>query len=392
MGSRLPHSTGSRPSIQEGWDTFKSFSLPPDLPADIRHYLSSDEPLLSLRVVSFTDTTLVSVTIPHALTDAKGTVGFLQAWSAMLNERPDQMPPVLGTKNDVAASIGSSDDVKAQGPHVLEQWRLRGLSLVVMVLRLAWDRFTRRNVHVRTIYLPAAFVSDLRQAAYAEYYKEDGNETKTPFLSDGDLIIAWVSHMILSSQAKKGSPAVIHNIFDARGRIKGPFSTPGVHLQNLILPAVAIVPAAPDGETPWSVGQIACRIRQAILEQTTDEQARRLIRVFRESFSSTKMMPFFGTANSTVIACTNWSKAGFREAAHFGPAAQPSDGSSGPPGACVSYAGSSLTNKYIPRDILLIYGKDDSGNYLINGYLRDETWELIRKVFDSYQPGASEES
>jgi hypothetical protein len=388
LGGQLPQQTGQFPSIQEGCHTFRPFSVPPDLPNNIRHYLTTDEPLLSLRIVSFTDATLVSITFPHAVTDAMGTSSLLRAWSSMLAGLPDQILPVLGAKEDILASVGTPDDKEAQKPHALEHRRIRGLSLLSLIFRVVWDHFTRRNIHARTIYLPADCVAGLRESAQENQPEPRPEKTDAPFLSDGDLITAWGAQMVISSRAKK-TPAIIFNVFDLRSRIKGLFDPAGVYLQNLILPTTVDLPVV-DGNMP--VGYIARHIRHAIVEQATDKQARRLMRITRAAIASTGMMPLFGSPDATIIACTNWSKARFREAAHFGPAVLPSRSATALPsptgsrlGTCVAFSGTTMGTSDNPRDTFVIYGKDDEGNYWLHAYLRQETWDLIQEVFDAYR-------
>ncbi|GIJ91796.1 hypothetical protein Asppvi_010769 [Aspergillus pseudoviridinutans] len=396
LACRLPQKTGQCPSIQEGCDTFRAFSVPPELPSNIKHYLTTDEPLLSLRIISFTDATLVSITFPHAVTDAMGTADFLRAWSSMLADRLDQIPPVLGAREDIMASVGTLDDKRSQSPHALEHRRIRGLSLLSMILRLVWDRFIKRNIHARIIYLPAEFIARLRQSAQLDSQSsQPSEETKFPFLSDGDLITAWGSQMVLSSYANSG-PAIICNVFDIRSRIKDLFDPAGVYLQNLILLTMIDLQAPVKGHSTMPLGHIARRIRHAIVEQATDVQARRLVRVMRATIASTGLMPLFGSSGATIIACTNWSKAQFREAAHFGPAALPSRSSSAftsgggsGPGACVAFAGTTVSASDNLRDTFMIYGKDNEGNYWVHAYLRQETWDFIRKMFDQHKLGVA---
>ncbi|GIK04355.1 hypothetical protein Aspvir_008436 [Aspergillus viridinutans] len=394
LACRLPQKTGQCPSIQEGCHTFRAFSVPPDLPNNIKHYLTTDEPLLSLRIISFTDATLVSITFPHAVTDAMGTADFLRAWSSMLADRLDQLPPVLGARGDVMASVGTLDDKRSQSPHALEHRRIRGLSLVSLILRLVWDRLTRRNIQARTIYLPAEFIARLRQSAQLDSQpSQPSGETEFSFLSDGDLITAWGAQMVLSSYAN-GGPAIICNVFDLRSRIEDLFDPAGVYLQNLFLPTMIDLQAPPNGHSTMPLGHIARRIRHAIVEQATDAQARRLVRVMRATIASTGLMPLFGSLGATIIACTNWSKAQFREAARFSPAALPSrspsaftSGAGCDPGACVAFAGTIISASDNPRDTFMIYGKDDEGNYWIHAYLRQETWDFIGKMFDQHKLG-----
>ncbi|KAE8150223.1 hypothetical protein BDV25DRAFT_140061 [Aspergillus avenaceus] len=378
LGRRLPRQTGPTPSIQDGFDTFREFSVPPDMPGDVKHYLTTDEPLLSLRIVSFTDATLVSITFPHVVMDAMGVADFLGAWSAMLQQRVDQVPPLLGVKEDVMASVGSRGDAKAQSSHILERWQLRGLALVAFILQITWDRFTERGIQEGTIYLPVEFVAELRQSAHSEHRREHGMDP--PFLSDGDLIAAWGAQMILSSRANKEKSAMICNMFNIRSRVKDVLRSPGVYLQNLVLPTTVNMNIQPtQGHPGISVGIIACLIRDAISEQVTDGQIHRLMRIMRAAHARTGLMPFFGMADSTIITCTNWSKARLQEAAYFAPAVRSSSESGG---ACVASAGTVLNTSGALRDMLIIYGKDAIGNYWVHGHLRRETWTLIQNVFD----------
>lgn len=44
----------------------------------------------------------------------------LKAWSHILADRPDLLPTITGTREDVLENVGTSSDEKAQTPHVLE--------------------------------------------------------------------------------------------------------------------------------------------------------------------------------------------------------------------------------------------------------------------------------
>ncbi|KAL3483009.1 hypothetical protein BJX62DRAFT_245320 [Aspergillus germanicus] len=396
LGSLLPKQTGVLPSIQKGCHTFRAFSVPPDLPNDIQHYLTSDEPLLSLRIVSFEDATLVSVTFPHAVADAMGTASLLRAWSCMLAEAPDnQIPPPLAAREDIMASVGTPDDRDAQPQYTLEHRRLRGLPLLRLILRITWDHLTRRNIHARTIYLPARFVAELRRQSQSQCQSldsyEDGKLGHSDFISNGDLITAWGARMVILSRAPH-KPAVIFNVFDLRSRLPGLLDPAGVYLQNLILPSTVPLPeavGAGQDQLTRSVGWIARRIRHAIVEQTTEPQIRRLMRVTRASVAHTGMMPLFSGPDATFIACTNWSRARFREAANFSPAVLSSpgpDASHG--GACVAFWGTTMGTSDAPRDTFVVYGKDEEGNYWLHGYLRQETWDYIQREFEEWRIGS----
>lgn len=151
------------------------------------------------------------------------------------------------------------------------------------------------------------------------------------------------------------------------------FTTSGTYLKNLILPASVLVSA--QEKLNGSFGQIALRLRQAIDEQTTDTQVRRLMRVMRASIASNGLMPLFGDSASRVIACTNWSKARLRESANFFPAVTSNGRTVNvtvQPGVCMSYWGTTIGKTDNPRDTFIIYG-DDNDDYWVHAYLRSET-------------------
>ena len=317
----------------------------------------------------------MSLILPHSLTDIMGFSGLLRAWSDVLAGH--QAQALLGTREDVLNGVGMPSDELAQAPHVLEGIQIKGFSLVVLAARLLWDLLVRKNVYGRTIYLPATFISRLRQSA-----KEEGALDHVPFLSDGDLITAWGSRMILTSRGS--GPAMIYSVFDLRDRLSAFTSTSGTYVQNLIAPMTVYLPHV--GPSLPSIGYLAQRIRQCITEQATDTQFRRLVRLLRKSITSTGLMSLFGGRNAMVTGWTNWSRARLGEAADFSPAvvSTPSRHAHDVAGLPVLYWGiASVDGKF--RDAFVVLGKDREGNYWLQAHLRDETWKYIQSEFNAYQ-------
>ncbi|GKT60936.1 lysR family regulatory protein [Colletotrichum tofieldiae] len=395
LASQLPVSTGSLPSVQEGCHAFRTFALPADLPNNIDHYWKNDQPLLCLHVTSFANATLVGFTFPHSLSDAMGTSELLKAWSNVVAGKSCLVKPLHGTHVDVLGDVGTAFDKKASGGEfVLERQQTRAFSLLSFIVRYVWDVTTRRSIRTRHIYLPAKYMRHLRHSVEEELRRK--NRGVAPFVSDGDLITAWGSRMVISSSPWRNCSAVICNVFDLRGRLKNTFTPGGTYLQNLILPATTVL--SRDETANATTAQIAWGLRKAILEQTEDVQARRLMRLARQWFASMGMMPLFAGWDSRVIACTNWTKAKFLDAADFGPTALVSLGNHKPngptrkavaegarPGRPVMYWGTTLSVTDSPRDTFVIYGKDAAGNYWIHAYLREETWDLIQKELLSFR-------
>ncbi|KAI0169617.1 hypothetical protein GGR52DRAFT_592186 [Hypoxylon sp. FL1284] len=406
QASRLPRKTGNEPSVHEGCHTFRKFSIPSTLPNNIKHYLSTDEPLICLHINSFTDGTVVSLTFPHSLSDAMGMSDLLRAWTRVLRDQSTKSLPLQleGAREDITETVGSSDDKIAQNTKfVLEDQQTAGLSLVTFMARYAWDMLTRRNIEAHHIYLPANFISHLHKQAEKELsVKNADGSHSAPFVSDGDLITAWGSRMVLSSSLSStsaSSTAVICNVFDMRKRL-GPLLKPSssaAYLQNLILPSTTVLTAA---ETRGlGVSGLALRVRAALAEQTGEAQVRGLMRVARAWFSSLGTMPLFADRDTArVIACTNWTKARLPDRADFGPAivttkAKASSTASGDrttrdrgeKGARpIAFWGTTLAVSDKPRDTFVVYGKDGDGDYWLHAYLRTETWRLIRKELDEF--------
>ncbi|TGJ83719.1 hypothetical protein E0Z10_g5030 [Xylaria hypoxylon] len=390
LASLLPKKTGSQPSVHEGCHKFREFSIPSTLPTDITHYLSTDEPLICLHINSFNDGTLVSLTFPHSLSDAMGTVGLLKAWAHVLHHHKGGSPKreLWGAREDVSASVGAANDQTAQNTKfVLEDRQTTGLPLLFFMARYAVDALINRNIETHHIYLPASFLSHLRQQAEKETRLAKGDEDQSAkFVSDGDLITAWGSRMVISSARRKGMVAIC-NVFDMRGRLDS-LKSPGaaVYLQNLILPSTTLLTT--EEANSLSVSGIAFRVRRAIIEQTSDAQVRSLMRLARIWFASLGTMPLFVSWNTVrVIACTNWSKARFLDHADFGPAAVKPPGKTGVTIAKpVAYWGTTLSVTDKPRDTFVIYGKDHEGGYWVHAYLRKETWQFIRAELDQFRP------
>lgn len=372
LACRLPRTTGVVPSVQEGYTEFRGLTIPDDHLQSLSNYLKTDEPMIRLHVVSFFDCTLVSLILPHALTDIMGVKALVKAWSEVLAGRPS--PTLVGAREDPLKGAGMPSDEKAQLPHALEHQQIKGLSLAVFVARMLWEQWARRNVSVRTVFLPAEFVAGLRKDLEDE-----------SFLSNCDVVTAWISHAIIASKAP--SAAMIFSVFDLRSRLAELTSTAGPYVQNLVLPLIVYFPGL-SSSLP-TLGYTAQRIRHCITEQTTDAQSRRMLRLGRESYARNGLVPFFGHQNAMAIHCTNWTKAQLPEVADFSPAIIPTPSAKGG-GLPVSYWGTSTLDDKA-QNFFAVYGKDTRGNYWLQACLKDEIWRYIQNEFSTCEEATAGE-
>ncbi|KAL8968958.1 MAG: hypothetical protein Q9183_002230 [Haloplaca sp. 2 TL-2023] len=212
-----------------------------------------------------------------------GAADMLRAWSAMLADQRDTVPFVCGNEEDVIENMDNNPSPQIQAPFIMQNKQLKGFSMLAFGLRYMWDLLVRRNKETHILYLPKAFITKLHQTAQ-DQLSSVGDTEKPLFISDGDLITAWLSRLIISSRSTK-RPAILMNVFDVRGRLKDCFKSGAVYLQNLILPATVYLPATENAST--SFGQIAFRLRKALIEQTSDSQARSLVGLMKATVAST---------------------------------------------------------------------------------------------------------
>lgn len=382
LACQLPCDTAGLPVVTKGFHSFSQFSASSDQPLDLKTYLTTDEPLISLHITSFKEATLVAINFPHVIADVTATAALLSAWSRVASGELNQVPPLFGAREDVLGPNSTASSDKYPTPFVLEYMLVSGLSMAKFAMRHIWDLFMTPTVHDGFIFLPTSFIQQLRRHAEEEL-RNRKDPSRPSFLSDGDLIIAWGSRMVFLSRSKTRS-AVIINVFNVRTRLSRPLIDPaGAYIQNLIMASSTILPSGVGaGE---STGQIAIRVREALAAQTTEEQVLSLARLGRANGGG---MPLFGLADSMVVPWTNWCKAQIAEkAAGLGSAvAGPSDGKAGSASKHKFLthwgAGINMANGY--RDGFVIYAKTVDGGYWLHGWLRAETWDMIRSEIEQF--------
>ena len=130
LASRLPKMS-SRPSVKANPAEFRSLARRLDAPKKLDDYVFSDEPQLSLHIVSFGDATLVSLTWLHTFLDAMGTSALFNAWTLVLCGQEGLVPPLHGFNTDLLANLGASPTVQS----VLTSRQITGLRMLLFATR-----------------------------------------------------------------------------------------------------------------------------------------------------------------------------------------------------------------------------------------------------------------
>lgn len=369
-GNRLPKPTDG-PSVQPGAMDFLDLTAQSDSPRTIHDFLRGDKPQISLHVASFANATLVSLSWPHTMMDAMGQLALVKAWSAVLEGREAEVPPLLGAREDPLAKVGTPHD-EDQEPFVFEHLQMRGCQMLRFGMRFLWDLFWK-PVETRHIFFPAKFVAGLRYQAL-ETVKEAAGGAQ--FLSEGDILNACLTRLFVSSQPRP-RPVMFINVVDTRTRITSTFEKDGAYLQNLVLATITFFSVHEATTAP--LGLLAAKHRRSIAEQANDAQMRAMLRLMRREAEGGQGMGIMCEEPGSVFTgVSNWTKANFIEAVDFGSAVVGKAVSAGNrtnrPGTMVSHHAGPIRQIPTMRNMFNILGKDHDGNYWLHGAMIPESW------------------
>ncbi|KAM3496829.1 hypothetical protein MY10362_009801, partial [Beauveria mimosiformis] len=297
---------------------FRNLIVDPDLPNHVDGYVARRLPQLGLRVVSFSDVTLLVVSWPHTALDGGSMRDLLEAWSLALAGKEGSIKPVLGAREDIAWNLAGKVSNDQLQPDVLEDERLTGFSYFVFALRFVWRMLADRGYDRRLFLLPRAVLQKWREDG-AQDIPVDHVTGKPTFVSDGDLISAWLTKLTAASFGKNTRYNVVGSV-NARSLLSQVREMEGVYLQNLL--ELSQCSVSPD-EAAGSIALTALAIRRRLNEQLTEDQ---MIHHFRrrrreiEGGQGDGVKNFFCRRDDAVVLCNNLSGLRCASAIDFGPA------------------------------------------------------------------------
>ncbi|KAH0019772.1 hypothetical protein KCU78_g6677, partial [Aureobasidium melanogenum] len=189
LASRLP-SPSQKPELVACASDFIPLMRSKGDPEFLQDYLHTDRPMLGLRVVSFDDATLVTLSSSHLLFDGLGGKAVLDAWSLVLHGRDQEIPDLQGVYEDPLATLGTQPDVPYQ-----HESRVMGLrQLILFGIRAFLRRtFYKLDVKYYMVCVPGSYVKKLRSNAVRDITEVIDPTAKAPFISDSDVLCAWWS-------------------------------------------------------------------------------------------------------------------------------------------------------------------------------------------------------
>ena len=373
-----------RPQIVARGDDFVDLMRRPEDPECLEDYLYSDRPVLALHIVSFTDATLVTLSWTHVVLDGMGRKALLDAWSLMLQGREDEIPPLHGLEVDPLATLGlnSTDQYKHAGA-MFGFWQM-----VVFGLRYAFDQiFWRPKDESRVICVPRTYLQSLKDNALADltaaHDGSEGNDAgNKPFISDGDLLCAWMTRHILSCMSLRPNQTIAINIaFGLRWLLSEDLlPSSSAYVSNAVT-YVPIFMTAKDAMNK-SLGYVAASLRKALVRLGTREQIEARLALERSTQDRSGYPALFGDPWMHMVVCTNWAKGNFFDldfsAAVIVEGPHQGEQKLGKPSYIQAHAfakGFSLISGF------LVAGKDAAGNYWLQSVLRREYWSVLEQKF-----------
>lgn len=196
--SRIPR-PDSRPAIVGDPDDLAELAWEPGYKSrGIKDYLTSDQPVLGLRVNSFTDKTVVVLQWQHVTFDALGMQYVVEAWQSMLWGRQDEILTPCKPDTDPFDALAKGTR-PATEEHVLMDKRCGIGGIIKWGLGYGVDMLVRAKEN-RMICMPESFWRAQHQKALEELRAEateKGEDVSKVFLTENDVLTAWIMRSVV---------------------------------------------------------------------------------------------------------------------------------------------------------------------------------------------------
>ncbi|PKX92298.1 uncharacterized protein P174DRAFT_512929 [Aspergillus novofumigatus IBT 16806] len=342
-------------------------------PTKLDDYLYEDRSVVGLHVVSFHDATVLTLNWIHAAFDATAKKAILDAWNLVMLGREDQIPTPVSYREDALKDLGTNP----LSPHALADRKTSTLGMIRWALSNVTDLFFRSQ-ETRIICVPAGFVENLHAVAMKELVSfPPGPGEERPFVSEGDILTAWVARLAVSHLSQYPDRTVaIQNAFSARKVLRQYLPADQPYIANCAFFFNVLVPVKDVLGRPLSY--TAWQIRRAIKQQTTAEQTEAYCALLRSSGQS-KLPPFFGDSSMHMLSFSNWTKIDFF-GLDFSAAALKGAGPVRP-----KYI-QNVQTPYKFTEMFPIVGKDEQGNYWLSGTRTTQNWDIIEQALREESP------
>ncbi|ATY60850.1 carbohydrate esterase family 9 [Cordyceps militaris] len=356
----------------------RALLVPDGFPGSFDALVARQWPQLTLFASSFRDATVLTLLLPHTAMDASAITALLRNWSrVMAGDAAGSVERVHGAPVDPLSVLDRGAETPPLPPHVLDRQRMTWWQIIAFVALFLWRKVTWGAAETRLVYLPEEALRALKARTMREAQTcAPGSDT---FLSEGDILTAWLSRLTLAGTGRQ-IPATILDVINARNQIPAVKNEEEIFLQNLL--GVAFTPlSAKDMQS--STGAIALRHRRSLTQQLSEPAFTLHLQRMRHAIrkSPFRLPPvFYGHASALVLVSNNVSRPGYAAVVDFGPAVlhRARTERRNAPGTPV-FAMTIPTDMSDMMGFMSIWGKDNQGGFWLSATMSRAGWGLVEE-------------
>ena len=373
VAKNLPRPS-TTPSVQGDPHDFDELTCDETTPKTLNDFLTRDIPQTCLHVVSFTDATMISISLPHTLTDGTGGAMIYKSWSLMLQGREAEIPAFHAYDHDPLDGFGED----AVEPYIHNDKFVTGWRKWLFIAYQIYDAWMYKTSS-RILCIPGKFLAEQRQKAIEEIRRDTGDEKA--FVSDNDVLVAWFTkHEVSGFNHFSNRTVRIMNAF-ALAAVLGNdrLPTSKAYISNAATEVYTFLKVKDFFTKPLSYA--AWAIRKSMMLGATREQVETLQGIKKNYKRDTgESWPIFGDASMEMMSYSNWTKGKYFETDFSGAIlkeGRPRSARPERPGLASMVQFNAWTTGFDLRNLMPIMGKDAGGNYWLQGPLRDCVWRKM---------------
>ena len=226
LDATLPYSK-DRPCVLDTPEELDILLAGPEAPKYLDDWSYSDRPALAVHIITFADATFITLSYSHSLVDGVGKREIMINWCKVLAGRIGDVTPLASWDEDPMRTI-CHPPLAHEERYIHEKNRLTGWHKWYWVFRFIADRIrNRNNYRQRNVFIPASTMARLRQEV-------DECATDKAYLSDNQLLTAWLIRLACSPLKGSGRTLGITSAVDLRGFPLRGLRPSTVYLQNLL--------------------------------------------------------------------------------------------------------------------------------------------------------------
>jgi hypothetical protein len=351
--------------------------------------MKGDHPALSLRVITFEDATLITLTWPHAMMDASGLGALVKAWSTILADPDAPVPPLTGARDDVMIEPALSKEARDEDSEFANK-RLNRFETFIFIFRLIlgliWGPKNREGV----IHISQKAAEGLRNQVLSELHRDESDgKGEKHWISEHDALASLLIKSVALS-ASRPTSVTLRLPFDLRKRLPGSVDPEASYVQNIVLAACCTVSKT---VAVGPLGKIALVVRQTLQRQTSRPQILASLRSKVEDRDAKyDSMEFPGPLSSTLLSITDWSKAGLFQNPELSAAVikqfETDDVKGKPVGLPFYFQADMVHNNgdaaHLLMNMVVHLGKDENGGHWFMATIPPRAWKLVTEVVNRY--------